>query len=106
MIKFTDPNKLLPSDLINYVHSLHEEMINMNKEIQRSRIPDTYVINNDNSYVSEKEALKSMEIGDVVGVSKYVELGLQYAVKISDYRMDFYDSRIEAEGIAMIHNRG
>jgi len=104
MFKFRKTKDMLPSELGKYIADLENEITMQQKEIGTLKAPDTYAVDREQYFMSMENLLESMKIGDVRHVTNFKKFGETYKVKISPTRIDDYDTRIEAEHAAMLHN--
>lgn len=104
MFKFKKITNMLPSEMANYIQDLENEISMKQKQIAELTKPDTFVVDNKKDFRNMENLLRNMDVGDVHHVVNLKKFGETYKVKISPTRIDDYDSRIEAEHAAMLHN--
>lgn len=103
MFKFKKANDLLPKEMVEYIKELENEVTKINQAIKKLSTPNAFVAEGKEYFDSEKSLLEDLEIGGVVEAKAYREFETKYLVKISDYRIDHYSTRLEAEHVAMLH---
>lgn len=102
-MNFKNVHEMLPSEVAAYVEVLHTEITNLNAQAAKLSQPDMFMTQEHN-FDSEEELLASLDIGDVVEARQAKRFSKKYMVKISDNRIDSYDTHIQAEHAGMLHS--
>lgn len=104
-----DPRKLTPSEMVHYIDTLHSEIDALNKSQKDLLVPDTWATdsnaNGNVSFNGKQDILDRMEVGDILELTSYKTIRKGFHVKINEHRFDEYDTRIKAEGMAMLHRK-
>jgi len=88
------------------VDTFKEEIKTLKAEIKKLNTADTFRSSLvATPWATEGDLFVNMDIGEVLSVIGYGELSRKYAVKINEHRIDEYDDRITAEGVAMLHRK-
>lgn len=104
-MNFKNIDNMLPSELAAYAKTLEAEITRQAGQIKDSRTADTFIIEGETKFQSKKDMIASLDVGDVKRGQSFIAIEEKFFVKISDDRIDAYDSAIEAEGIAMLHRK-
>ena len=109
--KFKSSNRMLPSEMTTYIKDLENEVRQNERTIKSMSVPDAYVATiyqpgdkgKKLEFGEEASVISAMKIGQVAQAATYRNCGEKYIVKVSNDRIDRYDSAIEAEHVAMLH---
>lgn len=105
-MQFKDPTQMMPSEMVPYIRALHSEIEGQAQEVLNLKKPDTFVLGQDVTFMDKKTMLENIQVGQVREATTFRSIAKEWIVKISDTRIDSFDTRIEAEGVAMLHNVG
>jgi len=103
MITRKDYKAMLPSEMAEYIELLHTELESQEKHIDGLSKADLF-ITPDLEFKTEKELLDNLEIGQVLEARSVKHIQSGWLVKLTKTRVDSYDTRIKAEGAAILHS--